>query len=56
MQKISKHSCNLRKKKTQVNFYLKEISIEDTLKENLKLNDKKASQNSDILNKIIKKC
>ena len=42
-------------KKAQINFCFKEVSIEETQKEVLNLNNKKASQNSDIPTKIIKK-
>ena len=38
-----------------INFCFKEVSIEKTQKEILNLNNKKASQNSDIPTKIIKK-
>ena len=41
-------------KKAQINFCFKEVSIEETQKEVLNLNNKKASQNSDIPTKIIK--
>ena len=41
-------------KKAQINFCFKEVSIEETQKEALNLNNKKASQNSDIPTKIIK--
>ena len=41
-------------KKAQINFCYKEVSIEETQKEVLNLNNKKASQNSDIPTKIIK--
>ena len=37
-----------------INFCFKEVSIEETQKEVLNLNNKKASQNSDIPTKIIK--
>ena len=42
-------------KKTQISFCFKEVSIEEILKEILNWNYKKASQNSDIPTKIIKK-
>ena len=41
-------------KKAQINFCFNEVSIEETQKEVLNLNNKKASQNSDIPTKIIK--
>ena len=41
-------------KKAQINFCFKEVSIEEIQKEILNLNNKKASQNSDIPTKIIK--
>ena len=41
-------------KKAQINFCFKEVSIEETQKEVLNLNNKKASQNADIPTKIIK--
>ena len=43
------------RKKAQINFCFKEVSIEETQKEILNLNNKKASQNFDIPTKIIKK-
>ena len=43
------------RKKAQINFCFKEVSIEDIQKEILNLNNKKASQNSDIPTKIIQK-
>ena len=42
------------RKKAQINFCFKELSIEKIQKEILNLNNKKASQNSDIPTKIIK--
>ena len=42
------------RKNAQINFYFKEVSIEEIQKEILNLNNKKASQNSDIRTKIIK--
>ena len=42
------------RKKAQINFCFKEVSIEEIQKEILNLNNKKASQNSDIPTKIIK--
>ena len=42
------------RKKAQVNFCFKEASMEEIQKEILNLNNKKASQNSDIPTKIIK--
>ena len=42
------------RRKAQINFCFKEVSIEEIQKEILNLNDKKASQNSDIPTKIIK--
>ena len=50
IQKPSKYSCNPR----QVKFYFREVSVEDTQKEILKLDNKKASPISDISTKIIK--
>ena len=44
-----------KRKKAQINFCFKEVSIEEIQKEILNLNNKKASQNSDIPTKIIKK-
>ena len=41
-------------KKAQISFCFKQISIEEMQKEILNLNNKKASQNSDISTKIIK--
>ena len=41
-------------KKTQINFCFQDVSIEETQKEVLNLNNKKASRNSDIPTKIIK--
>ena len=41
-------------KKAQISFCFKQISIEEIQKEILNLNNKKASQNSDISTKIIK--
>ena len=41
-------------KKAQINFCFKEVAVEETQKEVLNLNNKKASQNSDIPTKIIK--
>ena len=40
--------------KAQINFCFKEVSVEEIQKEILNLNNKKASQNSDIPTKIIK--
>ena len=42
------------RKKAQINFCFKEVSIEETQKDILNLNNKKASQNSDIPTKTIK--
>ena len=42
------------RKKAQINFCFKEVSIEEIQKEILNLNNKKASQNSDIKTKIFK--
>ena len=42
------------RKKSQISFCFKEVSIEETQKEILNLNNKKASQNSDIPTKMIK--
>ena len=42
------------RKKAQINFCFKEVSIEETQKEILNLNNKKVSQNSNIPTKIIK--
>ena len=42
------------RKKTQINFCFKEVSIEEIQKEILNINNKKASRNSDIPTKIIK--
>ena len=42
------------RKKAQINFCFKKVSIEETQKEILNLNNKKASENSDIPTKIIK--
>ena len=42
------------RKKAQISFCSKEVSIEEIQKEILNLNNKKASQNSDTLAKIIK--
>ena len=42
------------RKKAQINFCFKEVSIEEIQKEILNLNNKKASQNSNIPTKIIK--
>ena len=42
------------RKKAWINFCFKEVSIEETQKEILNLNNKKTSQNSDIPTKIIK--
>ena len=51
MQKPSKYSCNPRKKKkSQVNFYFKDVFMKNTQKEMLKLNNKKF----DISTKTIK--
>ena len=43
-----------KRKKVQINFCFNEVSIEETQKEILNLNNKKASQNSDNPTKIIK--
>ena len=42
------------RKNAQINFYFKEVSIEEIQKEILNLNNKRASENSDIRTKIIK--
>ena len=44
----------LERKKAQIDFCFKEVSIEEIQKEIVSLNNKKASQNSDIPTKIIK--
>ena len=43
-----------KEKKTQVNFYFKEVSLEDLQKQIWRLDNKKASQNFNIPTKIIK--
>ena len=55
--KYRNHPCILairERKKAQINFCFKEVSIEEIQKQILNLNSKKASQNSDIPTKIIK--